>query len=149
MRRSALLYALILSVMVNVGVVGAAGYQALNRGGSAAGDLADHLALNAEQRSRWHAIETPFMRELDAGWRDVAQHRERLVREVFSDKPDPARIEAERSRIAQLQALQQQRVIAQFLREREILTPEQRRTLVDLLLREGQPAPLERQLHGG
>jgi Spy/CpxP family protein refolding chaperone len=149
MRRSGLLYALILSVLVNVGVVGAAGYQALNRGGSAAGDLADHLKLNTQQRGRWQAIEAPFMRELDAGWREIAQHRERLVREVFSERPDPARIEAERARIAQLQALQQQRVIAQFLREREILTAEQRRMLVDLLLREGHAVPPERQLHGG
>lgn len=149
MPRSGLLYALILSVLVNVGVVGAAGYQALNRGVPGAGDLADHLRLDAQQRTRWHAIEAPFTRELDAGWRDIAGHRERLVREVFSDNPDPGRIEAERSLIAELQALQQQRVIAQFLREREILTAQQRRMLVDLLLREGQPAPLERQLHGG
>lgn len=149
MPRSGLLYALILSVLVNVGVVGAAGYQALNRGAPGAGDLANHLGLDAQQRTRWHGIEAPFTRELDAGWRDIARHRERLVREVFSDNPDPGRIEAERSLIAELQALQQQRVIAQFLREREILTAQQRRMLVDLLLREGQPAPLERQLHGG
>lgn len=149
MRRSRLFYALIVSVLLNLGVVAAAGYQALSRGGFAAGDLADHLKLNAQQRSRWHALEEPFMRELDAGWRDIAQHRERLIREVFSERPDAARIEAERARIAELQAVQQQRVLAQFLREREILSAEQRRALVDLLLREGPAVPQERQLHGG
>jgi Spy/CpxP family protein refolding chaperone len=148
MRRSGLFYALVLSVLLNLGVVGAAGYAALTRG-PADGDLAAHLKLDPQQRSRWHAIEEPFMRELDAGWRDIAQHRERLVREVFSDRPDAARIEAERARIAELQALQQQRVIAQFLREREVLNAGQRRALVDLLLREEQPVPRERQLHGG
>lgn len=149
MRRSGLFYALILSVLLNLGVVGAAGYRALSQGGFAAGDLADHLKLNAQQRSRWHDLEEPFMRELDAGWRDIAQHREQLIREVFSERPDPARIEAERARIAHLQALQQQRVIAQFLREREVLTAGQRRALVDLLLREVPAVPQERQLHGG
>lgn len=148
MRRSALFYSLVLSVLLNLGVVGAAGYQALRRD-AGVGDLAGHLKLDAQQRSRWQAIEESFVRELDAGWRDIAQHRERLVREVFSDRPDPALIEAERARIAELQALQQQRVIAQFLREREILSDGQRRILVDLLLREEHAVPRERQLHGG
>jgi Spy/CpxP family protein refolding chaperone len=148
MRRSGLLYALILSVLLNLGVVGAAGYKSLGRG-PGVDDVAGHLKLDAQQRARWREIEEPFMRELDAGWRDIAQHRERLIREVFSERPDAARIEAERARIAQLQALQQQRVIAQFLRERDILSAGQRQLLVDLLLREGQPAPVERQLHGG
>jgi Spy/CpxP family protein refolding chaperone len=148
MRRSALFYSLVLSLLLNLGVVGAAGYQALRRDADV-GDLAGHLKLDAQQRSRWRALEESFTRELDAGWRDIARHRERLIREVFSERPDAARIEAERARIAELQALQQQRVIAQFLRERDILSAEQRRTLVDLLLREGQPVPVERQLHGG
>ena len=149
MRHSRLLYALILSVLLNLGVVGAAGYQALTRGGPGVTDLVDHLQLDAEQRRRWAALEESFVRELDAGWRDIAQHRERLIREVFSERPDPARIESERSRIAELQALQQQRVIAQFLRERDILSTAQRRALVDQLLQEGPAVPQERQLHGG
>jgi hypothetical protein len=148
MRRSGLLYALILSVLLNLGAVGAVAYRALSRG-VAGGDLSDQLKLDAQQRRRWSALEESFVRELDAGWRDVAQHREALIREVFSDRPDPARIESERARIAQLQALQQQRVIAQFLRERDILSAGQRRALVDLLLREVPAASQERQLHGG
>ena len=147
MRRSVLFYALLLSVLLNLGVVGAAGYRALSRS-PGAGDLAARLKLDDQQRQRWQALEESFTRELDTGWRDIAGHRERLIREVFSAQPDPARIETERARIAELQALQQQRVIAQFLREREILNPEQRGALVELLLRAGQPAPLERQLHG-
>ncbi|MCM2253901.1 MAG: periplasmic heavy metal sensor [Ramlibacter sp.] len=147
MRRSALFYPLVLSVLLNLGVLGAAAYQTLGRD-AGTGDLAAELKLDEQQRGRWHALEEGFTRELDAGWREVAGHRARLIREVFSEQPDAARIEAERSRIAALQAQQQQRVIAQFLRERDILTPAQRSALVDLLLREEQPAPRERQLHG-
>lgn len=149
MPRSGLLYALILSVLLNLGAVGAVGYRALSQAGPAEGDLADHLKLDAQQRRRWSALEESFVRELDAGWSEIALHRERLIREVFSEQPDQARIEAERARIAQLQAVQQQRVIAQFLRERDILSAGQRAALVELLLREGPAAPQERQLHGG
>jgi len=142
-------YALLLSVLLNLGVVGAAGYHAFAGDRAAGGDLADVLRLDAEQRRQWHSLEEGFVRELDAGWQEIARHREALVREVFSDHPDPAHIEAERARIAQIQALQQQRVIAQFSREREILNARQRQALVDLLLREEHAAPRERQLHGG
>jgi len=147
MQRSRLLYLLILSVLANVGVLGAAAYQSRSHAAEAP-DVAHYLALDADQRQRWKALERPFVAELDAGWREVAQHRELLIREVFAETPDPARIEAERARIAELQALQQKRVLAQFTRERELLSVEQRRLLVELLLRERHPAPRERQLHG-
>ena len=148
MRRSSVVYALVLSVLLNLGVVGAAAYRAWGHGEAAATDLADRLKLDPEQRRRWHALEDRFMHELDAGWREIAQHRERLIRAVFSEEPDRARIEARRARIAELQAQQQRRVIAQLLQERDILTAEQRRALVELLLREEPAAPLERRLHG-
>lgn len=147
--RGWMFYALILSVLINLGVVGAAGYHAFAGDRRENGDLADILRLDAAQRRQWHSLEEGFVRELDAGWQEIARHREALVREVFSERPDPARIEAERARIAQIQALQQQRVISQFTREREILNAQQRQALVDLLLREEHAAPRERQLHGG
>ena len=147
--RGLMFYALLLSVLLNLGVVGAAGYRSLTGDRAAAADLATRLQLDADQRQRWHSLEEGFVRELDAGWKEIASHREKLVREVFSESPDAARIEAGRARIAQIQVQQQQRVIEQFLREREILNPGQRQALVELLLREEHAAPRERQLHGG
>lgn len=149
MQNRGLVSALILSVLLNLGVVGAAGYRALVQDRSGATDLASRLELDAAQRTRWHNLELNFVRELDAGWQEIARHREVLVREVFSERPDPTRIEAERARIAEVQMQQQQRVIAQFLQEREILNAKQRQELVDVLLREEPAAPRERQLHGG
>lgn len=149
MQNRGLVPALLISVLLNLGVVGAAGYRALVQDRSAATELASRLKLDAAQRARWHSLEQNFVRELDAGSQEIARRREALVREVFSERPDPARIEAERARIAKVQMQQQQRVIAQFLQEREILNAEQRRELVDVLLREEQAAPRERQLHGG
>ena len=148
MRSRTLVSALTLSVLLNLGVIGAAGYRAFIRGWPHTMDLATQLDLDDAQRNRWQALEQDFVHELDAGWQEIARHRELLVREVFSAQPDPARIEAARARIAEVQMQQQQRVIAQFLREREILSVEQRRRLVDVLLREEQAVPRERQLHG-
>ena len=149
MQNRGIVSALILSVLLNLGVVGAAGYRALVQDRPGATDLASRLKLDAAQRTRWHDLEQDFVRGLDAGWQEIARHREVLVREVFSERPDPARIETERARIAEVQMRQQQRVIAQFLQEREILNAKQRQELVDLLLREEPVAPRERQLHGG
>jgi uncharacterized membrane protein len=149
MQNRGLLSALILSVLLNLGVVGAAGYRSLVQDRSGATDLASRLELDEAQRTRWHSLEQNFVRELDSGWQEIARHREALVRDVFSERPDPARIEAARARIAEVQMQQQQRVIAQFLQEREILNADQRRKLVDVLLREEPAAPRERQLHGG
>ena len=147
MQRSRLAYLLILSLLVNLGVLGAAVFHW--RSGAAEGvDVARHLDLDADQQRRWDQLERPFVAELDAGWREVARHRERLIREMFGDAPDATRIEAERARIAELQAVQQKRVLAQFMREREILTAQQREKLVQLLLRERQPAQRELELHG-
>ena len=149
MQNRGLVPALVISVLLNLGVIGAAGYRALVQDSSRATELTSRLKLDAAQQVRWHSLEQDFVRELDAGWQEIARHRELLVREVFSERPDPARIEAERARIAEVQMQQQQRVIAQFLQEREILNAEQRRELVDVLLREEPAAPRERQLHGG
>lgn len=151
MRRSWTSYALVMSLLLNLGVIAAAGYHLLGpdaAGGERGGDLAAHLKLDDEQRRQWQRIEQSFVSELDAGWREIAQHRENMIREVFSEQqPDRARIEAERARIAELQSLQQRRVIDQFLRERDILTSAQRRMLVEVLLHEQPPVPRERQLH--
>jgi heavy-metal resistance protein len=154
MSPSTLRYALFLSLLLNFGVIGAVGYQSLRQGGlpamlggPAATDLAEYLKLDAGQRTRWHALEEDFLRELDAGWREIAAHREQLIREVFAEQPNGDRIESERARIAQLQVEQQRRVIAQFLQERDILNAKQRQALAELLLRESPAAPLERRLH--
>jgi len=147
MQRSRLIYLLVLSVLVNLGVVGAAAWQARGSAGHSV-DLPKYLQLDVRQRERWEAMESPFLAELETGWREVARHRELLVREIFSEQPDQRRIEEERVRIAELQAVQQRRVITQLEGERGLLDPEQRRRLMELLLQEPRPSSPERVLHG-
>ncbi|MNC97316.1 hypothetical protein D3C83_149360 [compost metagenome] len=58
------------------------------------------------------------------------------MREIFSAQPDAALVERERAAIFALQEAQQRSVIAQLLKEREMLNPEQRAALAGLLLKQ-------------
>lgn len=149
MKPNTLRIALMLSLALNVGVLGAVAYRALvPAGASTAGvNLPRHLQLSPEQLSRWQASETAFLAQLAAAAHDIRLHRDRLVRAIFSETGDPAAIEAERAAIARLQDEQQKLVIRQLLLERELLNPAQREQLARLLLAQPVgPSTLE-QLH--
>lgn len=94
----------------------------------------EHLKLDRAQRERWHTMEQEFVKSLNDAGRQIQSHREPLVREIFSAQPDAAVIERERAAIFALQEAQQRSVIAQLLKEREMLNPEQRAALAELLL---------------
>ncbi len=156
MKRSGLQFALILSFLLNLGVIAAVGYLAVKRGqlpvvfdhDAKEANLPDYLKLSAEQRRRWHDLESGFLKELAAGWQQIRPHRENMINEIFSERPDRGRIETERAAIAQLQAGQQQRVIEQLLKERDILEREQWRALAELLARQAPSGTMEERLHG-
>lgn len=134
------------SLLVNAGVLASvwrAGLPAEGVGeraffGMGHEQVAEHLKLDAAQRARWTAMEAAFIDELNQSARRIEGHRERLVRAVLSEQPDPAAIERERAEIFALQEAQQRAVIAQLLKESEVLRPEQRAALAELLL--AQPA---------
>lgn len=147
-------YLLIVSLSLNLGIVGALLLQPSkhqptgNPASQAHLNLQDHLELNTEQRARWQALEPDFLRELAANWQAIRQHREALVRHIFAATPDRAAIDAEQAAIARLQGAQQQRVITQLLAERALLDERQRTRLMELLLnRYAQETTEEEQLH--
>ena len=109
-------------------------------------NLQDYLKLTAEQRAQWQQLERPFLRELAANWQDIRQHREALVRHIFATTLDRAAIDAEQAAIAGLQGVQQQRVIEQLLAERKVLDEQQRKRLMDLLLRRYSQETTEEEL---
>ena len=156
MKRLGMQMVLVLSLLLNLGVIGAVGYRVAQHGalpGVFGGDatqasLPDYLKLSAAQRKQWHELETGFLRELGADWQQIRTHRETMIHEVFSDRPDRGRIEAERVVIAQLQARQQLRVIDQLLKERDILDQGQQRALAELLIRQAPAGSFEERLHG-
>ena len=135
---------LVLSLLINAGVLAGAWFQASRAEGAT--ELAffgmghervpEYLKLDRTQRERWHAMEQDFVKSLNDAGREIQTHRERLVREIFSAQPDATVIERERTAIFALQEAQQRSVIAQLLKEREMLSPEQRAALADLLLKQ-------------
>lgn len=150
------LYALLaFSLLLNVGVLGAVGYQAWQNGGWPglhAGNKHDHLAeylnLSEEQGRQWKAKEEKFLQEMRADWEDVRIHRERMIRQIFSEQPDLAAIEADRAAISRIQEKQQRHVIAQLMEEQRILNATQREALAGLLIQQKPAGSLEERLHG-
>lgn len=144
---------LAVSLALNIGIAAAVTWNALQASPAQSSahrheSLADHLQLTADQRHRWDQIEKAFLEDLSANWQQIRQHREALVRHIFSPAPDAAAIDREQAKIAALQDAQQRRVIAQLLAERELLDKRQRNALMELLLtRYAQEATEEELLH--
>lgn len=143
------------SLLLNVGVLGAVGYQAWHSGewpGLHAGDKHDHLAeylkLSEEQRRQWQEKEAKFLREMSTDWKEVRFHRERMIRQIFSQRPNLAAIEAERTVISLLQEKQQRHVIEQLMEEQRMLDATQREALAELLIQQKPAGSLEERLHG-
>ena len=98
--------------------------------------VADYLKLDGKQREHWHTMEQDFVKNLNDVGSEIQIHRERLVHEVFATQPEASVIERERTAIFTLQEAQQRSVIEQLLKERDMLNPQQRRALADLLLKQ-------------
>ena len=148
MKPNLLRNALILSLLINLGVLGAIAYRnAVPTAAPAGESLPRHLQLSAEQLQRWHESEAGFLRQLGAGAEEIRVHRDRMIHAIFAETPDPALIDRERTAIARLQDQQQKLVIGQLLRERELLQPAQRERLAQLLLAQPVTPSTIEQLH--
>ncbi len=148
MKPNPLHIALALSLLINLGVLGAIAFRSAVPVAAPGGEsLPRHLQLSAEQLQHWHESEAGFLRQLGAGAEEIRVHRDRMIHAIFAEKPDPGLIDGERAAIARLQDKQQQLVIAQLLRERELLQPAQRERLARLLLAQPVTASPIEQLH--
>ncbi|MCW8907368.1 MAG: periplasmic heavy metal sensor [Sedimenticola sp.] len=143
---------LILSLFINVGVIAsvvsraAGGFfdaDTIQHGHTA---LASHLGLDKGQLSQWRSNEQHFLRDLKTSWDIIRNNRELMIREIFSDNPDIAEIEALRDEIAEQQSRQQRVVIDQLMRERKILNQDQRSMLEDLLINQYPLASVEQMM---
>lgn len=140
--------ALLLSLLVNLGVVGAIAYRAAAPAAPPPGEgLPRHLQLSAEQLQRWHEAEAGFLQQIGTRANEIRGHRDRMIAAIFAETPDHSLIDRERSAIARLQDEQQKLVIAQLLRERELLQPVQRERLARLLLAQPVGPSTIEQLH--
>lgn len=143
MNTQRLKFALICSVLLNLGVAAAVAWRFWSPPDFPG--LPRHLGLDAAQTARWHAAETEFLAQLGRDAEAIAGHRAALVRAIFAAPPDLAAIETARSAIASLHDAQQRRVVEQLLRERSLLRPDQQARLQALLLdQSAAPASVER-----
>ncbi|WP_185266466.1 periplasmic heavy metal sensor [Halopseudomonas xiamenensis] len=135
MNTSSLRLALLVSVLFNLGVLGALGWQQLADRTSASDTplLVRELQLDDEQQQQWQDIETLFLKELEHSTLAIQQQRNRLIDSIFAQQLDAERISAAQRALAEQQNQQQQLVIEQLLREREILNTAQRQRLAQLL----------------
>lgn len=136
---------LVVSLLLNAGVIGAVAWRAWDAGawpapfaqGGRFPGLPRYLELSEVQRGRWRETERRFLEQLAADTAEIRVRRERMIHEIFlSAAPDAAAIEAERAGIARLQDRQQRRVIEQLIAERGMLDAGQRERLARLLLSE-------------
>ena len=151
MKPSTLRYALMISVLINLGVVVTISIDALRplrMNTAASPSLPSYLGLDASQRTRWQAAEEPFLRQFGTAAAQIETQRTTMIRAIFADVVDRPGLETERAAIARLQHEQQRVLIEQLLAEREILDAEQRKLLAQLLLAQPEkPSALE-DLHG-
>ncbi len=151
MKRNALGVALALSLMVNLGVLGAVGWRTwqANDAVDAAGfpGLARYLGLDDAQQRRWREAEAGFLEHFRAGAQQIHTRRDQLIDAIFAATPDSQAIESERAAIARLQEAQQKLVIEQLLRERELLDAGQRERLRELLQQQPIGASGFEELH--
>ena len=152
MSNTTLRNALVLSVLVNVGVLAGLGWQKLSHDGlpmpsGAPTELSRELQLSASQLQRWHDAEAPFLAYLRASNASLGEHRNRLIEAIFAEQVDRTVIDAEQAKIAELQNEQQRLLIDQLLQEREILEPQQRARLAQVLTQQSFGADNIEQLH--
>lgn len=141
-------YVLVISLALNLGVLGAIGYRAIQSSGVPGASpgfpgLVDYLDLRDEQKRDWREAESHFLAQFEPRASEIRELRDRLIRAMFADDPDRAAIESDRARIARLQEEQQRLVVEQLLRERAVLDAAQRERLMQLLLEQsaGQSGP--------
>lgn len=152
MSNTTLRNALALSVLVNVGVLAGLGWQKLSHDGlpmpsGAPTELSRELQLSASQLQRWHDAEAPFLAYLRASNASLGEHRNRLIEAIFAEQVDRAVVDAEQAKIAELQNEQQRLLIDQLLQEREILEPQQRARLAQVLTQQSFGTDSIEQLH--
>lgn len=152
MSNTTLRNALALSVLVNIGVLAGLGWQKLSHDGlpmpsGAPTELSRELQLSASQLQRWHDAEAPFLAYLRASNASLGEHRNRLIEAIFAEQVDRAVIDAEQAKIAELQNEQQRLLIDQLLQEREILEPQQRARLAQVLTQQSFGTDSIEQLH--
>ncbi len=95
--------------------------------------VAERLALSPEQRRSYRQLRSDFAAEADRLRQAIALAREERFAELSADRPDPLRVRRINERLLALQM--EYRELAEDFRQQfvQILTPAQRRAMVNLV----------------
>jgi Spy/CpxP family protein refolding chaperone len=143
MKISFLKAALVLSLIFNFSVLGAAGYFYFTKDGNrispfgvkATRDkfLFEELSLRPYQMKRLRERAIPFRTEIDAKRREIATKRDRLLDLMRVDPPDEHAIKSAIAEISGIQAEMEEMVATHILRMEATLDKDQRKRFLDLI----------------
>ena len=150
MRRGWLLAALLLSLGVNAGLVGAWAYRQATRpaprplpwaeGRGPFVAMADRLELAGGMRERFLEQQRIFFALTEGDRRELEEVRRALRRELDAPEPDPERIDELLAASAELNTALDRAFVENVLATRELLGPGERRRFLRLLPRLRPPA---------
>ena len=143
MKRRLLIFGLTLSVAINIGVLGSAGYRWLKisgeekhhrEGGHAPmGFLGKELSLSQSQAREMESLRKDLEPKMEEIKVKLREKRVQLVNLLMESEPDLEKLNIQLSEIESLQTELQKLVIDHLLREKKILSPEQQKRFFSII----------------
>jgi Spy/CpxP family protein refolding chaperone len=147
MSRKALIIILIVSIGINLGLLGFMALDAyresrfFHEGRALPHWLETIKGITPEQKDQIKAIMTDGHDSIEALKSDLFQKRYELNLLIAEKNPDPAAIDAKITEISALQAQMERLIVQDIIAIRAVLTPEQQQMLVDFMGRHMMPPP--------
>lgn len=136
-------FALIVSVVLNLTVLAAAGYRYYQRSSYWVSPfgvkmkkghfLFEELSLRPEQLQAMKSRAMLFHDEIDKRREDIIKKRKDLIILMRSDRPDKKAIDAVISEISGMQAGMQRRITSHMLEQKDLLDKDQQQGFLDLI----------------
>ena len=143
MKNSTLKFLLLISLILNISILGAAGYQYYKKSTywtSPFGTkiekgrfLFEELSLRSEQVKAMKKKAIPFREEVDRKRHEIALKRKELINLLRADSPDIKAIDSTISQISRAQEEMQRKVTIHLLEEKALLDKEQQKKFFDLI----------------
>ena len=143
MKRNLLIFGLVLSITINIGVFGSIGYQWLKSRGekSHLGETAhspmtafcERLGLSEEQIIKMEPLRETLNSRIEEIKTELREERIQFLIYLKEPVPDQEKITAELSKIVSLQTELQKIAVDQMLQEKKILTPEQQEIFFSII----------------
>ena len=141
---------ILLSLIFNVAFLGSLGYRIMEKKNHQKAraerkergrtEFKEWLGLTTEQQKSLEAIREEFPSQMRPMGKQIQGERKELIRLLKEDPPDTARIVSILQNIGQIQVDMQKEIVFQVLREKDVLSEEQREQYLKMV---------ERRLGGG